>query len=78
MDSLATKEWQEGHSSEEFTEPLVRWSPNQLRHAVGTEVRAEFGAEHAQAILGHSNLSTTEIYAERSEARAIEAARRLG
>ena len=43
---------------------LAEWSPNQLRHTAGSEVRAEFRAEHAQAILGHSNLSTTEIYAE--------------
>jgi integrase len=29
------------------------WSPNQLRHAAGTEIRAKFGLEFAQACLGH-------------------------
>ena len=72
------KEWEKQNPSEQFKEQLVKWSPNQLRHSAGTAIRAEFGVEHAQAILGHSNLSTTEIYAERSQSRAIEVARSLG
>lgn len=39
--------------------------PHQLRHTIGTEVRREHGAELARVLLGHSRLSTTEIYAER-------------
>ena len=72
------KEFLSKNPGAEFNEPLIKWSPNQLRHTAGTSVRAAFGAEHAQAILGHSNLSTTEIYAKQSEARAHEAAKRLG
>jgi integrase len=37
------------------------WNPYQLRHARITEVRKAAGIEAAQAIGGHSNLSTTEI-----------------
>lgn len=57
---------------------LPRWSPNQLRHTAATSVRKAFDLEHAQSVLGHSNLSTTEIYAERSRDRAEAVARRLG
>jgi integrase len=44
-----------------------RWSPNQLRHA-----------ETARVILGHSDVSTTEIYAERDHAAAMRAVARVG
>lgn len=47
-----------------------RWTPHQLRHAKATLVRKEYGAEGAQAVLGHRHLSTTEIYAARSDALA--------
>lgn len=55
-----------------------QWSPNQLRHAVGTEVRATFGLESVQAVLGHAHMRISEVYAERHEALAIEAAKKLG
>jgi len=42
------------------------WSPGQLRHNAGTDVRSRFGVEGAQLVLGHRKLSTTEIYAERN------------
>lgn len=41
------------------------WHPNQLRHTRATELRREFGIEAARVALGHSQLSVTEIYAER-------------
>jgi site-specific recombinase XerC len=41
------------------------WSPNQLRHLRGTEIRKRFGLEASQTVLGHSHADTTEIYAER-------------
>jgi len=52
------------------------WSPNQLRHAAATKIRQQHGLEAAQAILGHSRASTTELYAEvdHSRGRAIAAA----
>jgi integrase len=54
------------------------FSPNQLRHTVGTEVRAQFGLEAAQVILGHSRADVTQTYAERDMSKAQEVARKLG
>ena len=55
-----------------------RWSPNQLRHSRATEVRKRYGAEAARVILGHSNLKTTEIYAERDMQLAAQVAKETG
>jgi integrase len=59
-------------------EPVPHWHPNQLRHASGTEIRRRFGADAAQAVLGHSRLSTTEIYAEPSARLASDVASEIG
>lgn len=47
---------------------LPRWSPNRVRHTAGTEFRRTHGLEGAAAMLGHSELKTTQIYAERDAA----------
>ena len=52
------------------------WFPYQLRHLNLTEIRNALGAEHAQAMGGHSRIDMTEVYAKQSLDRAIEAARR--
>ena len=57
------KAWQKSH----------HWHPHQFRHSAATTIRGQFGAEAAQAVLGHAELNTTEIYAERS----LEAARQI-
>lgn len=60
---------------------LTKWTPYQLRHTALQRVRDLVGPEAAQALAGHANLQTTEIYAKAGEAKAIEAARacpRLG
>jgi integrase len=54
------------------------WAPNQLRHTAGTAIRKAMGLEAAQAILGHSRLDVTQVYAEKSSSLAREAALRLG
>lgn len=54
------------------------WSPNQLRHARGTEVRQHHGLEAAQVVLGHSHADVTEIYAERNLALATKIAAQTG
>ena len=54
------------------------WAPNQLRHAAGTNYRKAFGLETAQAILGHAELGTTQVYAEVDRELAREAARKMG
>ena len=57
------KAWRKAH----------HWHPNQLRHTAGTRFRKDYGVETARVLLGHSRLSTTEIYAERDEAAAVDA-----
>ncbi|WP_425400360.1 tyrosine-type recombinase/integrase [Aeoliella sp.] len=54
------------------------WSPNQLRHTAGTEIRKQYGLEVAQVILGHSKANVTEIYAERDIRKGREVATLIG
>lgn len=57
---------------------LPHWSANQLRHSKATEIRRKFGLEAAQVILGHAKADTTQIYAERDSALAVEVAKKIG
>jgi integrase len=54
------------------------WTPNQLRHAGGTEVRDKFGLDYAQAVLGHSSAKITEVYAKASFDKAAKVAKEIG
>lgn len=54
------------------------WSPNQLRHAAATRIRATYGIEVARIILGHASAVTTEVYAEVDRLKAVQAVRELG
>ncbi|MBP7747135.1 MAG: site-specific integrase [Phycisphaerae bacterium] len=54
------------------------WAPNQIRHAFATAVRRQYGLEQVGACLGHSKLETSQLYAERDRALAIEVAQRIG
>jgi len=55
---------------------LPIFTPYAVRHAVARHVRTAHGLDAAQALLGHSNSSTTEIYAplQGGDARAFNAA----
>ena len=55
-----------------------QWSPNQIRHNVGTKVRKEYGVEGAQLVLGHSRVTTTQVYAEANAEKYADIARRIG
>lgn len=55
-----------------------RWSPLQLRHTAATAIRARYGLEAAQAVLGHARADTTQIYAERDQARARSIMEEMG
>lgn len=57
---------------------IAHWSPNQLRHTYATEVRKRFGLEAASITLGHSNLRTTEVYAERDLEKGVIVAKAIG
>ncbi|MGE3107316.1 MAG: tyrosine-type recombinase/integrase [Phycisphaerales bacterium] len=62
------REWKSSH----------RWGPNRLRHARATEVRREHGLDAAQVVLGHSRVSTSQVYAEANEDKAVRAALATG
>ena len=57
---------------------IKHWSPNQLRHSRATEIRATYGVEGAQHLLGHATIDATQLYAERSRDQAREIAREIG
>ena len=57
---------------------VPHWSPNRLRHSRGSEIRKRFGVEAASTVLGHANLKTTEIYAERNLELAARIMKELG
>jgi integrase len=40
------------------------WCPLQLRHTAGTLIRKKYGLEASQAVLGHAELSVTQVYSE--------------
>jgi len=54
------------------------WTPHQLRHAMGHQVREAFGLEHVQATLGHASFAMSEHYAGASLTKAIEVAGAVG
>ena len=57
---------------------VPQWSPGQLRHSAGTEIRRKYGAEAARLVLGHRNLSTTEIYAEKNRGQYEQIMKEIG
>jgi integrase len=56
------------------------FNPNQIRHSTGTKLRREFpnGLEVAGAVLGHGELQTTQIYAEKDAELARRAMEKIG
>jgi len=59
-------------------ELLPQWSPNQLRHTAGTEIRRHYGIEAAQTVLGHAQADVTQVYAERDYELAKRIMREVG
>lgn len=57
---------------------IQHWHPHQLRHTAATNIRSRYGLESARAVLGHSNVSTTEIYAEQDANVARRIAAEIG
>jgi integrase len=57
---------------------IPTWSPNRLRHAAATKIRATHDLDAARAVLGHSDLKTSEIYAERDREEAARVMREIG
>ena len=58
---------------------VASWSPYQLRHLKGAELREKFSLEHVRAALGHSHASMSAHYAAGADAvLAAEVARKAG
>jgi integrase len=55
-----------------------RWTPLQLRHAAATLIRARFGLEAAQTVLGHAKADVIQVYAERDLAKANSVMAEIG
>ena len=53
---------------------VERFYPYSFRHHVAQDVRDTHGLEAASALLGHKNLNTTELYAQKSEELAKQIA----
>lgn len=58
--------------------PIPRWTPYQIRHTRATEFREQFGIEHTSTLLGHSIMSTTEMYARPNRKKAAEIMAKVG
>ncbi len=54
------------------------WTTNQIRHSGATRIRQQASLDAAQVILGHSNISMTETYAERNLDAALKIALEVG
>ncbi len=83
----ATREYKECYTVSGYARAIARaaqhagvqrWSPNQLRHLCATQIRARYGIEAAQTVLGHAKADTTQIYAERDFRKAFEIASQEG
>lgn len=57
---------------------VEHWTPYQLRHSVGTDVRDKYGLEAAQVYLGHAHADVTQIYAKTNLEDAKRIAREIG
>ena len=67
------------YSREKFAAAgITQWTPHQLRHAKAQLVRDNYGLEAAQAVLGHSSLTATQIYAKKRLDLAKELAAKCG
>jgi integrase len=63
---------------EEGREPIPHWTPYMMRHSAASRVREQFGLDGAQALLGHSSVGITEVYAHLDNKKAAEIALALG
>jgi integrase len=54
------------------------WHPNQLRHTFATELRKTAGLDAVAAALGHSQITTSQVYAELDLGKAVAVAAKIG
>jgi integrase len=51
---------------------IPHWHPHQLRHTAASQVRAKWGLDGSQLLLGHRHAEVTEVYAEADMGRMKE------
>jgi integrase len=73
------RQWEREHAAElaQWRDDH-RWSPLQLRHTAATAIRAQYGLESAQVVLGHAKADVTQLYADRDLAKARAIAAEIG
>jgi integrase len=54
---------------------VTPWTPYEIRHLTAVVVRDALGLESSQAILGHSDIRTTQRYAKQTNEKLIQAAK---
>lgn len=57
---------------------LPHFTGHWLRHTAATDVRKDFGLDAAQAVMDHSDVKTTQIYAHIDNQLAVDVARKRG
>lgn len=57
---------------------VPKWNPHRLRHNFATQSRKQFGIEATKTVLGHADITTTQIYAEIDYEKARSIAAKIG
>jgi integrase len=60
-----------------FQAGVPPWGPNRLRHTRATELRP-YGLDLVKTVLGHSKVETSQVYAERDFAAAMQLVGKIG
>jgi integrase len=80
----AKRDWYDRDSYRRAIEYGIRragcphWHPHQLRHTRATEIRAKFGLDMAQVILGHQTCEVSQVYAQADHQRAVQLMASIG
>ena len=76
--AAAVSAYNKAHRGDPDFEPVVRFSPHQLRHSALTKIRDEFEVECAMEVAGHHAPTMTDLYSGRSNAAARRVAMEAG
>ena len=56
---------------------MPAWGPNRLRHSRATELRP-YGLDVVKTVLGHTKVETSQVYAEKDMAAAMDLVSKIG
>ena len=57
---------------------MLRWSPNQIRHAFEQQTERQYGIDKARAAMGQVSVDSTKVYGARDHATARMTAEKVG